>query len=207
VYATVEIKTTLRLQDVEDIAESSRSVKQLWYHPEQIMSLRQSDGGLDFWAQKASSPMTFFVAYDSDYATLEGLCNAVLNKLNGLPETERPTAGIVINAGMTFMHRQVPIPRIGEKMRAGVFLLLQEGHEQEGIPMQLDGDFTGPYIHNGFHYPVYKHSGHNRPVDPPRAFLSFLLSLLNTLDSKKLTQRPFYTDYVPRHYSSFHAIE
>jgi hypothetical protein len=176
VLAGIEVKTTLRKEDIEDCALKHEDLLRL--EP----SREHPDG--------TSHPLFVVLAYTAGPrpATL-------ISHFRSSDHATRPELGCVLGPGLVFGSTPLVASDQVSGLAAGLCLLRDENGDY------IEGKPTGPEMmatYGGRQYPVVKYEGQNLLVDRARALLLFVEALVALLAEKQGRPAPAISAYVTK---------
>ncbi|MEO9363446.1 MAG: DUF6602 domain-containing protein [Nitrososphaera sp.] len=195
VYMTIEVKTTLNKQSVEQAVENIASVKQLNFIPAKIVSLKHHEPGGEKAASMSmydsSPPIGVIFGYTTETRNENTFAEWFASSLNEKPNREKFDLAYVLET--TFLYASPNISENSVKPNhyvQGVFTRLQDG---KALEVQTSGEHTT----EGRKYPIIDVGEHHYVVDPARGFLNFLSSLNDILSEKQVIKTSIIKTYLP----------
>ena len=197
VYAGIEVKTTLRSGDIDDIRKVCKSVRRLHLEPEAIAVTGTDGGDFSVDQQLIEHPLVVAVAYDADMTP-----ETIERRFEAGGWDEQPDLLLVLNQGIV-AGRLLGAPDYGPREFA-VRLLLVQRRDDAGNRI-LGQCVTPPPGHSGStvsylgrSYPVVTLKGIKVAAEPARALLYFLTRLTAALAEHQISQRPLLLRYLER---------
>jgi hypothetical protein len=197
VYGVIEVKTTLRSGDIEDIGRKCRSVRALTNPEETVIVSRSTGDAIATQIRSIEPPLVFVLAYKSDLRA-----PAIEAKFAELDPVEQPDAVCVLSLGLLGGKRITSV----EEMDGGfaAYLALLQGRDdsenrigdlfierRDGLPPPSD------IVVGGRTYPVIDVEGGWSFSDPARVFVLFLMGLTELLDYHVISPKPFLNRRLP----------
>jgi len=168
VYCVIEVKTTLRLQDIKKSFEDLQKIRKLHF-VEEMLAFPKND---DIMWSKTEYPHYILFAYDTDYKTSE----ALLKSFENLKDGTFFDMAFILNVGL--------IRKITSENKTAINLKIP--------PVLTPDDRTKlPYLDpsttiEGISYPVFSNRLGKFSVDYIRNFLIFLYLLNDYVTNKKI---------------------
>lgn len=198
VYACIEVKTTLRSGDLDDLQVKTRAIRGLAIEEETVVFAKAGES-FDFMSQPVTPPLSFAFAYRAEVSA-----ESILRKLGEAPPDEQPDALVVLEPSLfagrfgelfgepdgSFVVTQVPLhaqdPDTSERIR-DQFMYVENAGSLDTVTV---GNRTYPLVKD----PEDK----NRKVvhEPARALLLFLMQVQQQVSQKRLSERPLMRRYL-----------
>lgn len=173
VLACIEVKTTLRGDDLEDCFKKARDMRQ------GLVPAREHPDG-------TAHPLFVVLAYRAGQKP-----ETIAKKLRAAEAADRPDLLCIVEQGI-LMSANGFIQADSDAVTVGLALLLEQGAPIEGKP-------SGPdmrVVHHGRQYPVVAYGGRLLLVNPSRALLLFVEALVRLLSRRQGRPKPVLSYYV-----------
>lgn len=174
VLACIEVKTTLRGDDVDDCLRKAEDMRAL-------SAAREFPDG-------SSHPLFVVLAYRAGQ-----LPKTLVSKFMEANEAQRPDLVCIVGQGILMGAHDSIRERNNEPFAAGLALL----RDGDGEP--IAGEAKGPEmlaVHEGRQFPLVKYAGSQLLVEPSRALLLFVEALVRILALKQGHRAPVLSLYV-----------
>lgn len=201
VYATIEVKTTLRRGDIKTAIENIESVKKLKYI-EGVIPYIESPGkpvAMNFKTQKTSSPWGIVFGYKTDISQATTLKNNFLEFLEPVSKEHHFDLGFILEKGFVIGYQDFWPHR---SFYSGFYGAVGKGENGvEGVARIEREDLKE--LHPNDRNKILQVDGKHYIVNPARAFVNFLIDLLELLHIKKIYPNPLLKEYVKGKYDRF----
>lgn len=173
VYATIEVKTTLRSNDAKNCIENSDSVKALDLVSNNFTIGLSSKNGFQIQPCIPTHPLSFIFSYNSEPENFETFKNWFVPKDES--DTKKyPSIIACLDQGL-ILNNEI----YGKENKARAFALRYEGYKTVEVT-----DQAKKIIHNGIIYPVKIVKGQRTPIDQSRVLLTFIVMLSEKMQEK-----------------------
>jgi hypothetical protein len=197
VYGVIEVKTNLRKRDIDDIKRKCRSIRELYLQQETIIAPNSGEGHWTVVKRTSAYPKVSAVAYSTDMTP-----KTVVQHFVDAEEIERPDLLCILTAGL-LGGIATAAPGV-ERFPAGLVVLQPTDADGNRLPLAVfDSSEQGlsESMYNRRMYPVVSRGGDRALVEPARALLLFLTSLLEVLADRQLSPSPLARRYLSEHFN------
>ena len=173
VYATIEVKTTLRSSDAKNCIENSDSVKALDLVSNNFTIGASSQNGFQIQSCNPTHPLSFIFSYNSEPENFETFKNWFVPR-NECDIKKYPSIIACLDQGLV-LNNEIH----GKESKARAFALRYEGDKAAEITSQ-----EKKITHNGIIYPVKTINGRRTLIDQSRVLLTFVVMLSEMIQEK-----------------------